>query len=153
MLSLDSLAKVILSIRDDVSNKKLQKLAYYVYAWYLTIFGVSIAEMRFEAWEHGPVCRKLYSGYKRYGWKNIPEYKGFVLASDEDIKFVESVLTVYGGYTAGELEEMTHNEAPWQEARQRGFRCSTADAIITEQSMITFYSTQSDIREQIETML
>ena len=26
MLSLDSLAKVILSIRDDVSNKKLQKL-------------------------------------------------------------------------------------------------------------------------------
>ena len=35
MLSLDSLAKVILSIRDDVSNKKLQKLAYYVYAWFL----------------------------------------------------------------------------------------------------------------------
>ena len=58
MLSLDSLAKVILSIRDDVSNKKLQKLAYYVYAWYLTIFGVSIAECGLK---HGNTGRYVVS--------------------------------------------------------------------------------------------
>lgn len=153
MLSLDSLAKVILSIQDNISNKKLQKLAYYVYVWHLIILGAPITDMQFEAWEHGPVCRKLYSDYKRYGWKIIPEYKGFVLASDEEIKFIESVLTVYGRYTADELEEMTHNEAPWQEARQRGFRRSAANEIITEESMIAFYSTQTDIRNKITAML
>lgn len=108
--------------------------------------------MQFEAWEHGPVCRRLYNDYKRYGWKVIPGYKGFVLANDEEIKFIESVLTVYGRYSADEIEEMTHNETPWQEARQRGFRHSTANAVITEESMIAFYSTQTDIRNQIETM-
>ena len=33
MLTIDTLAKVILNNCKDVSNKKLQKLAYYVYAW------------------------------------------------------------------------------------------------------------------------
>lgn len=61
MLSIESLTNVILSTCDDVSNKKLQKLAYYVYAWYMTFYGVKIANMEFEAWEHGPVCRKLYN--------------------------------------------------------------------------------------------
>ena len=66
MLSIDTLANVILNNGRDVSNKKLQKLSYYVYAWNLAINGVEIAEMSFEAWEHGPVCRKLYSKYKKY---------------------------------------------------------------------------------------
>ena len=45
MLSIESLTNVILSICDDVSNKKLQKLAYYVYAWYLTIYGRKIVDI------------------------------------------------------------------------------------------------------------
>lgn len=74
-----------------MSNKKLQKLAYYVYAWHVTIYGTGIADMNFEAWEHGPVCRTLYNRYRAYGWSKIPQYRGFVLASERDISFVQSV--------------------------------------------------------------
>ena len=49
MLTIDTLAKVILNNCKDVSNKKLQKLAYYVYAWYYTIYNCEIVSMNFEA--------------------------------------------------------------------------------------------------------
>ncbi|MBR5248264.1 MAG: DUF4065 domain-containing protein [Lachnospiraceae bacterium] len=149
MLTIDSLAKVILSCRDDISNKKLQKLAYYVYAWYLTIHGTEIADISFEAWEHGPVCRRLYNNYRSYGWNEIPRFNGFVLANDDDIKFVETVLDVYGDYTADELEEMTHNDAPWQEARRGCPKHVASDAVITKQSIVQFYNTQMNIRDRI----
>ena len=104
MLTVDTLAKVILNNCKDVSNKKLQKLAYYVYAWYYTIYNCEIVSMNFEAWEHGPICRELYNMYKKYGCKTIPQYFGFVLADEEKIQFIRAVLNVYGGFSADRLE-------------------------------------------------
>ena len=149
MITVDTLAKVILSFRDDISNKKLQKLAYYVYAWYLTLFGSRITDMTFEAWEHGPVSRKLYNNYKTYGWSVIPRYRGFVLAENEKIKFIQSVVGYYGNFDADELEHMTHNEAPWNDARLGCGSHEASDAVISEASMIDCYSKQTDIRDII----
>jgi uncharacterized phage-associated protein len=146
MLSIESLTNVILSMCDEVSNKKLQKLAYYVYAWYMTLYGVKIANMEFEAWEHGPVCRKLYNKYRCYGWNIIPSYKGFVLANDEKIKFIQGVLNVYGCYSADELENMTHNELPWIEARNT----CMMNAVISDTAMKMYYSGQNDIKQRIQ---
>lgn len=142
MITVDTLAKVILSFRDDISNKKLQKLAYYVCAWHLALFGSRIADITFEAWEHGPVSRRLYNNYRTYGWNTIPRYKGFVLADNDNIRFVQSVLSYYGKFTADELEKMTHSEAPWNEARCGYSRRAASDAIISECSMKDFYSHQ-----------
>lgn len=149
MMTIDSLSKVILSCSDDISNKKLQKLAYYVYSWHLTIKGYEIANMLFEAWEHGPVCRRLYNNYRGYGWNIIPQYKGFVLANNEEIKFIESVLNVYGGFSADELEELTHNEAPWNEARNGCAKNVASDAVISPESIIRYYNEQNDIKDRI----
>ena len=148
-MTIDSLAKVILSYRNDISNKKLQKLAYYVYAWHLTILGREIADMTFEAWEHGPVCRRLYNNYRNYGWSTIPQYRGFVLASDEEIKFVGSVLQVYGEYSADELENMTHNETPWNEARHGCEKNFASDSVISKNSMLRYYSVQHELKNRI----
>lgn len=145
MLSIESLTNVILSMCDEVSNKKLQKLAYYVYAWYMTLYGVKIADIEFEAWEHGPVCRKLYNKYRCYGWNIIPPYKGFVLANDEKIKFIQGVIHVYGCYSADELEKMTHDELPWIEARNM----CLMNAVISDTTMKMYYSGQDDIKERI----
>ncbi len=145
MLSIESLTNVILSICDDVSNKKLQKLAYYVYAWYLTIYGRKIVDIQFEAWEHGPVCRKLYNRYRCYGWKVIPMYKGFVLADDETIKFIQSVLNVYGALSADDLEELSHKESPWLRARAQG----VLDAVISDMEITNCYSKQDKVRSEI----
>lgn len=148
-MTVDSMAKVILSYRDDISNKKLQKLAYYVYSWHLTIMKKEIANMSFEAWEHGPVCRKLYNEYKQFGRGIIPQYHGFVLANDDEIRFVGSVLSVYGSYSADELEYMTHNEMPWNEARRGCASNEASDAIITKESIVRYYSMQYELKKRI----
>lgn len=145
MLSIESLTNVILSMCYDVSNKKLQKLAYYVYAWYMTLYERKIANIEFEAWEHGPVCRKLYNKYRCYGWNIIPSYKGFVLADDEKIKFIQGVLNVYGDYSADELEKMTHDELPWIEARNT----HAMNAVISDITIKNYYSIQTDVKEKI----
>lgn len=145
MLSIESLANVILSIRDDVSNKKLQKLAYYVYSWYIVLYGKKISNIEFEAWEHGPVCRRLYNKYRYYGWNIIPQFKGFVLADDEKIEFIKAVLNVYGNYSADELEKMTHNELPWIEARNK----YVTNAVISDDVIKDFYAKQWNIRNKI----
>lgn len=145
MLSIESLTNVILSMCYDVSNKKLQKLAYYVYAWYMTLYEKKIANIEFEAWEHGPVCRKLYNKYRCYGWNIIPSYKGFVLADDEKIKFIQGVLNVYGDYSADELEKMTHDELPWIEARNT----HATNAVISDITIKNYYSRQMEVKEKI----
>ena len=149
MLTIESLANVILNICDDVSNKKIQKLSFYVYAWYMAIYGEKIADMQFEAWEHGPVCRKLYNKYRSYGWNVIPKYKGFVLVDDEKIKFIKSVLNIYGDYTADELEKMTHSETPWIEARNICEKTGVTNTVISDELLIRYYSEQYFIKEQI----
>lgn len=149
MITIESLAKVILSMRKDISNKKLQKLAYYVYCWYLTIYNEKIADINFEAWEHGPVSRQLYNKYKQYGWNIIPQYKGFVLASDEKIRFISKVVQYYGKYDADTLEEMTHREKPWQKARGDAQPNEASEAIIDDTVIIVYYMSCKDTRKKI----
>lgn len=52
---------------ESVSNKKLQKLVYYAYSWYLVLFNDNVKnlenkffENKFEAWVHGAVYPELY---------------------------------------------------------------------------------------------
>ena len=56
----------------DISNLKLQKLLYFVQAYFL----ISIHELCFEegieAWDFGPVVSEAYHEYKRYGNMDIP---------------------------------------------------------------------------------
>jgi len=51
---------------DGLTNKKLQKLLYYVKAWGLVYFEDGIIDDDFQAWVHGPVCSEVYNAYKSY---------------------------------------------------------------------------------------
>lgn len=102
-----------------MTHKKLQKMCYYAYAWYYTLYGKRLFDNgRFEAWIHGPVNRELYLKYKDYGWKEISQ--GDITNSIcEDIKeFLDTIIDTFGVYSANELENMTHAEKPWKKARE-----------------------------------
>lgn len=43
------------NVGDLITNKRLQKLLYYVKAWGLVYFEDGIVNDDFEAWVHGPV--------------------------------------------------------------------------------------------------
>ncbi len=134
-----SLAMLMLSY-EDMSNKKLQKMCYYAYAWYKTIFNESIADVTFEAWVHGPVSREIYYHYKDYGWGNIPRYYGFIDADERVIGFCNKIVELYGSFSADELEERTHREDPWLRARHGISAYESSSVSINDYDIIEFYS-------------
>ena len=110
--------------KNEITNKKLQKLLYYAYSWYIVnnnsdenVKAVLFKEQP-EAWIHGPVFPIIYSKYKDYGRNVINKYTGPVNIEIELAEFLDKINEVFGKYTGDQLELMTHNEFPWQNARK-----------------------------------
>lgn len=139
MLNSETFAKLILSY-GSFSHKKLQKLCYYVYSWYLTIYGEKIADVNFEAWIHGPVSPEIYYIYKNYGWKDIPQYEGVLPVNNGLVEFVAEIIDEYINYDADKLEQMTHEEMPWKLARRGCKKYETSNESIKDKDIINFYS-------------
>lgn len=148
MISTKTLAKLILS-KEQMSNKKLQKLCYYVYAWHMALFNRPISDTVFEAWVHGPACYELYNEYKKYGWDEIPKCHEFLIVDIEVRNFVDKVFSIYSKYSADELEEMTHKETPWINARTNCGKYESSRNIIAKSDMINCYLQKEDILYQL----
>ena len=100
MHTVDEIADWFLSRSDTVTNKKIQKLVYYAYAWYLVFNNESVDDLRlrffpnrFEAWVHGPVYPELLERFKPYGSEHIPMHAGDVATfSTDELDVLEQVL-------------------------------------------------------------
>lgn len=105
----------------EMSSMKLQKLCYYAQAWTLAKLDRPLCDGEFEAWEHGPVDRKLYSEYK--GRTQMPlefiqtaaRFDAMTVFDGSDLCVLEEVWEFYGGLSASALRNMTHQENPWRE--------------------------------------
>ena len=128
----------------SMSSRKLQKLCYYMYSWYLGINGKPVADVQFEAWVHGPVSRRIYLLYQRYGWENIPSHKVFLPVSDDVIAFAERVWGFYSHYTEEQLELMSRQELPWQKARIGCREYDPSDKLLADEDIIYFFSGKYD---------
>lgn len=126
MSRLNTVAQYFLS-KEFMSLKKLQKLVYYAYGWTLALLNESLENMeyhlfpnRIEAWVHGPTIPDLYHKYKSYGWNDIPQVRLLDMSpfSNNEKDVLEQVWEVYGGYTANQLEMLSHQEVPWLNARK-----------------------------------
>ena len=103
----------------SITNLKLQKILYYAQGWHLAFTDIKLFENKIEAWIHGPVCPEVYKKYSKYGWDSIPDEPekisdNFTL---EQIEILDKVWGTYGDYDGKYLEELTHEEKPWKEAR------------------------------------
>jgi len=125
----------------DCSNKKLQKLLYYVQAWSLALGKGIVFDDTIEAWVHGPVVRDVYCKYKEFGFKPIAfDLRGYDQScfTKAKIATIDSILDVYSKYDAEFLEMRTHMESPWLEARRAD------DKVITTDSMKRYYKNVLD---------
>lgn len=134
--------------KESMSNKKLQKICYYAYAWFLVFFNdiesisapLNTLCSGFEAWVHGPVCPELYSVYRSFGWNNIPAVETCPTFSNDVTDLFEQVWSTYGHFSADQLERLTHSELPWQEAR-KGLRADEPSINrIDDRLIIQYYS-------------
>jgi uncharacterized phage-associated protein len=139
---------------DTVSHKKLQKLLYYVEAWNLVHLDKPLIDEDFQAWVHGPVLPSLYHRLKEFGFDNIKvindekdtvdeEIEAIIEKnnlSEDQLELIYSVLNRYARLSSLELEILTHNEAPWLEARRGLPPHEPCKNIIEKSRMKEFYS-------------
>lgn len=141
-------ANWFLSKSCDITNKKLQKLAYYAYSWYLVFNNESVDDLssrffenKFEAWVHGAVYPELFHKYKEYGSSCIPMYKGETAAfSPDDVDVLNQTWEVYGKYNGNELESICHQESPWINARGNLTRWEPSTEAIKDKDIFECYA-------------
>lgn len=111
---------------EPMTHKKLQKLLYFSYGIYLVQnnddanhLNNSLFENKFEAWVHGPVDPKIYSLYKNNGINLLSIENIEIISFDQNImNALNKTMEMYGEYSADELENISHNQAPWMNARK-----------------------------------
>ncbi|EAC4425335.1 DUF4065 domain-containing protein [Listeria monocytogenes] len=146
MYTVDQVAEWFLS-KDSMTHKKLQKLLYYAYSWTLTLMNDDKEDLKFrlfdekiEAWVHGPVIPKIYQNYKYHEYNTIFKINKEVDLGDKDVEgILEQVLEVYGEYDGNELESITHQEEPWQEARKGYGPLDRCNEVINDKTIFETY--------------
>ena len=138
--------------KDAMTPKKLQKILYFAYSWYLAIMNENSQDLRvklfdnhFEAWIHGPVCPEIYTKYKHKGATKIDKFTNLSKLpkfDEEDLEILDDVWNVYGKYSANQLESITHQHDPWRKARKDN-NCSSFDwcnAEIDDKTIFEYYA-------------
>lgn len=128
---------------NPLTNKRLQKLLYYVQAWHLAINKTPLFADKIEAWIHGPAIRSVYEKYKGFVASPINVVPNVEVAKelgDTTTKFIDRIVSAYSKYDTATLEYMTHAESPWQVARKGLEANESSNNEITQDSMLAYYS-------------
>lgn len=148
------LSEYILFKGGGMSHLKLQKILYYAQAYHLAYFDKPVIDDDFEAWVHGPVSRKLYNEIKDLSiLYNEVQYKGeeSQLNPDEylkgeltteQIELIDNVVEGLKDLSGLQLENMTHSEDPWIQARKGYAISEKCNEIIPKETMKNYYKQQ-----------
>lgn len=148
MISINKLADYIITKLseggEELNNLKLQKLAYYCDAWHLAFFDKKLVDVNFQAWIHGPVSRELYDRFS-FSKSLYSDISLEDRSPDFQMEFessyathIDTILEAYGKFSGAQLEEMTHREKPWIEAR-KGYRPSQRCEEVLDSAVIRDY--------------
>ncbi len=144
------------NVGDLITNKKLQKVLYYVKAWGLVYFlrDGGVIDEPFEAWVHGPVCPEVYRAFKVFGYGPLKlDYQDGISSSEyianfareherekNKVDLINAVFDKYAGLSSLQLELLSHSETPWIEARKGLVPIERGNNVISDQTMIDYYS-------------
>lgn len=127
-----------------ISNLKLQKILYFIQAYFLMEKESPCFQEKIEAWDFGPVIPKAYREYKQYASSNIPKIASFIkspsikfegdeiiwkedripyqdnIIIESDKRLIQKVVDNFSGYSATDLVIITHKQDPWKNAYVKG---------------------------------
>jgi uncharacterized phage-associated protein len=123
------IANLLLDLFDSnahgVTNKKINKILYYIQAVALVRLQIPLVRNHFEAWDHGPVVKVVYHAFKNFEYRPISSpataldyvsgkevVMGFEHIAAEHRDFIFRVAEYYMKFTADELEDMTSSGWP-----------------------------------------
>lgn len=135
-----------------ISNLKLQKLLYFIQAYFLMKSGKPCFDDDIEAWAYGPVVPRAYREYQIFGGSNIPKIKSYYRFDTTSLKIIPQVydasnitgqdamdimgvVDVFKKHSAIDLMNLTHSQAPWKAAYAQG-----RNSIISKKSIREYFN-------------
>lgn len=106
---------------ESVTNLKMQKLLYYAQAWYIVNYSVPLFEDPIKAWKFGPIVENAYHYFKRFKYSPIQfanREKIEEKIPEQEKKYLDEFYPIFIKYSASDLTQLSHNEAPWRETPQ-----------------------------------
>ena len=105
----------------EVTPLALQKILYFIQGIYMVLFEKPLYEEDCMAWVHGPVYESVYNLFRNFKYNPIEDDR-FAIFKDrfEEVnekKVIDLVINTFGKYSGKVLEEITHEELPWKNAR------------------------------------
>jgi uncharacterized phage-associated protein len=144
-------AEYILNKLVSISAMKLQKLVYYSQAWSLVWDDEPLYPESIEAWANGPVIPALYARHKGKFKALEGDFHGdFSKLNGIQKETIDAVLEFYGDKSSQWLSDLTHMEAPWQEARKGLKPLERGKNIISLASMAEYYNSINTESAEIE---
>lgn len=132
-----------------ITHLKLQKLTFYSQALSYAFNQRELFDEDFEAWVHGPVSPDLYYAYKEYGSKEINKLDEKPKIPKKDELIIKTVWIMYGSKDGKFLENKTHNEKPWQEARKGLNYYNHSNNVIKKSSIRDYYSLKFVVKNSL----
>lgn len=134
--------------KSALSPKKIQKLVYYAYAWFIALNNDDVDDVTNvlfeeapEAWIHGPVFSTLYDTYRSNGWHEVDQINKSITFKNSNVQnLLEDIWDKFGRFQADELEMMTHREDPWIKARAGSSPTQASRNKISRRDIFLYYN-------------
>lgn len=135
VLSAQDVASELRRRLPDLPTKKLHKLLYYCQGHHLAAVGEPLFSDTISAFDMGPIVGSLWWAEK----EGIAKPGSDVWLSEGALNTIGYVVSTYGALNGRQLEILTHNEAPWQEADRLRQELGHRRATISLDSMRDFF--------------
>ncbi|MCX6731462.1 MAG: DUF4065 domain-containing protein [Candidatus Parcubacteria bacterium] len=119
--------------KEGITNLKLQKILYFMQAYYLAKLNKPLFSDELEAWKYGPVVPELYRKFRRFGNNPIISEGDKSTLTEEDKEILKKVWDTFGGYSASRLVDIVHAHTPWKEAN------ASVNKIMSQKAIKDYY--------------
>lgn len=130
---------------EEVTPLMLQKLLYFIQGMSFALNCRPMFSEDCQAWVHGPVYPSVYNLFKDFQYNPIDDPRFVIFAGTEDElteeerRVIELVTDTFGLYGGKVLENITHEETPWQLARKGYEDDIPSNEPITMASIASYY--------------
>ncbi|RSI20648.1 DUF4065 domain-containing protein [Streptococcus sanguinis] len=139
----DLVIRYLLSKNSEITPLALQKLLYYVQGFYFAFKGTFLFDSDCESWVHGPVYRDIYFKFQEFG-RNPIAIEDKIDVKNRltifEISLLDSIVKNLSVYNGKVLEQFTHDEAPWLDARGDLKEDEPSNQIISKETIGDFFT-------------
>ena len=143
-----NVALYIINKLEDITPLSLQKILYFSFGFSKKILNENLFDDTPEAWVYVPVYREIYDCFCYYKYNNI-NYSEILKdydfrLTDEEKKYLDKMILMFGCYSGKILIEMSHRTDPWIKAREGLNKSESSGRVIDRQDINKFFDSVCD---------